>query len=837
MKKNVKACLIPILFACLLCVGSYVFAADEKPGGDLSEIGVARRELQTLEQERAKLEKEAATILAYGELTRQIGLYEALRDRPNIAKIYDDLVKRRKAMGVTFTDDQIAQAKAPFAAMERKVRDAKAKIRRLENLAKPTPTPGNAPNPRGNANTPQSPQFDIDTSKPWTPARQNIEAALNAAPTRPIEDLLEPVHTTRYDGNHLIWAPNPDGKTWDVIPIYYKDYGAATTLPIMDLSTGQVKIVNSPRGLNWHLSPYATAPNGKVYISTMKGRRVAVCIYDPASNEMKLDAVAVPDHVGGETHPLIRSTDGMIFAGGGHPSKAASLIMINPKTGAVTDYGACGPSHAPARCYNYDVGADDTHVYIASGKVPWRLLAVDRKTKKTTTLATTNTSNGLVRVTQDVHGVTAYVRIGDGSKPRLYWCHRGKIVPKDQACPWGTTGTDWKKAQPPKPEVFAEGAVPAPGKKAEIWIKQAVPGVKRDAKNPGWSRFQFDVPLHPMASHRLVELPDGRIFGTAGSYTGNFIFDPSTDKCIYTGNIGLSHYATAIHDNKIWMSGYPGSRLFAYDLAKPLTLGVDSGGPNAKSDAIESPDSNPRLLGTFGKSKCHKMYAAAVGASGTLYFGGRWMRSGSGGGLGWWDPKTNEEAGIWEIFSDQQIAYLAAAGDGKHIVVSTKKVVDTVLKKPTPTEGKLFVFDDATKKIVREITVEKNVGGPGPIAWAGANRIIGWTDDPADTNKSVLYGVDVERGEVAWRLSLPFKLPLKIGDNQKERWDFRLGPDGRIWTFMGRDAKTLVSIDPQTAKVVAITKVNGAGRLAFSGGDVYLSGSSHLRRIRGVVPR
>ncbi len=54
----------------------------------------------------------------------------------------------------------------------------------------------------------------IDTNQPWEPIKQNIESTVNSAREKTIEDLVEPVHTTRFGGeDHLIWAPNPDGKT------------------------------------------------------------------------------------------------------------------------------------------------------------------------------------------------------------------------------------------------------------------------------------------------------------------------------------------------------------------------------------------------------------------------------------------------------------------------------------------------------------------------------------------------------------------------------------------------------------------------------------------------
>lgn len=671
----------------------------------------------------------------------------------------------------------------------------------------------------------------------WIPSPQDVEAAIRNTPKRSVENLLQPVRTITYDGDdNLIWAPNPDGRTWDVIPIYFEGYGGRNTLSIVDLGSGEVKVENRPPGLNWHLPAYVVAPNGKVYIASRKRQRVAIHVYDPAQNELKREAIPTPEHMQGEMHPIVRSQDGMIFVGGGHASKAATCIMIDPRDDSITDFGSLGPSHAPTRCFNYYMGVDDTHVYIASGKVPWYLLAVDRKTKKSTTLAKTENTGGMVVVEQETHGVKARVFLGRGSKRQDYWLHQGKMIPKSAPCPWGKKGVDWQAALPPKPDIYTKNMVPtAAGQSAELWVKANVPQTDRDPKFPGWSRVAYDVPLYPMGSHRLTEMPDGRLLGTGGPYTGNYIYDPSTGKCSYTGKLHLSHYATAAHDNKIWMSGYPASRLYAFDYTKPLQAGGASAGPDTELALNDSLRGNPRFVGRLAESKCHKMYGAAVGASGDIYFGGIWMRTGNGGGLGWWNSVSNKEAGLWKPFSNHQIAYLCAADSGRHIVISTVRVGDLVLKKPTPKEGRLFVFDDSKKEIVREIIVENRVRGPGPIAWAGGNRIIGWTNDPANGRKSILYGVDLERGEVVWKKSLPFKLPVQIGSNQKVPWDFRRGPDGHIWTFMGREAKALVRINPEMATVEGVAHVNRGGRLAFSSSDIYLSGTTYLRRIRNVT--
>ena len=117
----------------------------------------------------------------------------------------------------------------------------------------------------------------------------------------------------------------------------------------------------------------------------------------------------------------------------------------------------------------------------------------------------------------------------------------------------------------------------------------------------------------------------------------------------------------------------------------------------------------------------------------------------------------------------------------------------------------------------------------GLIVGVGGPRVLAMTVDPEDAKGSLLYGVDVKSGEVAFRKKIPYPLGVRIGSNQKERFDYRLGPEGKVWTFIGG---ALVRIDPKDASIDVVGKVKGGGRIAFSGPCIYLSGSTELRRVR-----
>ena len=67
-----------------------------------------------------------------------------------------------------------------------------------------------------------------------------------------------------------------------------------------------------------------------------------------------------------------------------------------------------------------------------------------------------------------------------------------------------------------------------------------------------------------------------------------------------------------------------------------------------------------------------------------------------------------------------------------------------------------------------------------------------------------------------------------------------IGPDGNIWTFLGRgdwardETDTLVRIDGK-GHVEPVCRLKQLGDFIFVGNDMYLTGTDQLRRIRGLV--
>jgi len=337
----------------------------------------------------------------------------------------------------------------------------------------------------------------------------------------------------------------------------------------------------------------------------------------------------------------------------------------------------------------------------------------------------------------------------------------------------------------------------------------------------------------------LVTGPDRRIYGTGDDYVGTFIFDPKTDQTIYSGpRTGLAPYTGIVCDGKLYQSGYPGGPLFVFDPAQPWTLG--KGGPpgDAPPDRGDR-RSNPRLIGEFYRStRVGLMHSSALGADGRVYFGGFGLRHYTGGGFGWYDPKTRKLDGFWKPLSDYAVHWVTPALDGNVIVISTRRAADELNNNQAPPEARLLVFDVNAQMIAREMVPVAKARTTGLIAEVAPGRLLGLTSVPAQSDRSILYGVDVNTGETLFTKELPSPVSKDTSwphwvDPSYEYHAFVRGPDGSVWTWL---KDVLVRIDLQDASVHVVGKVNPVGWPTFVGRDLYLSGSEQLRRFRGIAP-
>jgi len=673
-------------------------------------------------------------------------------------------------------------------------------------------------------------------------AQPDLKDQLARAPRLAPEKLDAPARGVTSWTFQLI--PNPDGKTYDALQWYFKTYSGPTWLYACDLATGEVKKQRFPDRRQIHMHGGMLAPDGKYYIvSPDWSKGMNLFVYDPATNELEDRGIIVPDLVG-ETRRLALAPDGLIYGTGNYrkPRKAGAYCYDWKTNKVVRDYGPVGPAHDPHSAWGYWIGVCDTHIYIASGKIPWYLVAIDIKSGEEKLLFETR-PGGNISIRRMNGGARVSVKADPDAKYEYYWLYHGEAIPKKNNTPPWTPFKSPRDKIPPKPEIYRGQVDPTAEGKAFIWYRTPEDKAKAPKEPPkdarpedlGWKRIELDgVETYPLPIHRLARLPYGRLFGTAQAYIGRFLFDPNTGRGELLGQGGPSIYALAASGDKLYWSGYAGGPVDEFDPSRPWTL-LKGGPPGQAPPKNTDPASNPRrVVGSlFNETRVKKMFSAALGADGRIYFGGAGIRDYAGGSFAWYDPKTGEKGGMWRPFSGYRIYWLTPALEGRCIVASTKTASDELDNYKRPGSARLFVYDTGQRKIVREIVPVAGAHKAGPVVEVAPGRLMGITEDPEVKNGGVLYGVDVNRGEVLFAKKLPDTLRFAWSHGITQ-WDYQKGPRGFVWTTLGN---VLVRINPQDARVEVIGRLDRNGKMCFVGDDLYLAGDLPVRRLAGIARR
>lgn len=701
--------------------------------------------------------------------------------------------------------------------------------------------------------------------------RTELSKKIQAAPLLKPEDLGSPMRSYRGVGGR-IFVPNKDGKTYDFILHYIKNYWGPHTLISFDMGTGKTYVQKYENVLsNWeHLGS-----NNQLY--NVVGGKIEV--YNPDSNTWR--SIKAPEDLGGEVMPMCDGPDGMIYGAGSKDGQAV-IYKLDIDTDKVTPFGKVGPSHAPNGCWGYSVAADDEYVYVASGKIPWYLVAYKISTGKSTVLYTNKTDKGHLGVGNDKQYNLCTAYSNEGDKRIQFWLYHGVLKsrkPEDKKPPFDVTLRK-SKALPPRPKI----AIDSPDAKGDgtFWYLPAgSPDVtdqeklaNADPESLGWKKVDFKIQTFPYPVVSLTPMNDGRILGSGGSYIGNFLYDPQTGQAKHMGRIGLSQGCGIAHEGKFYLSGYPSSPLYEYDPDKPWTA-HKLVKPWEKPITDQDPSANPclKFYMRHTGSGCHRMLGAASGKNGYVYFGGNWYRDGNGGGFAWYNPETKDGGGLYKPLANYQVKYLSMAGDGRYVVLSTSAVRGALDNSEEPASARLFVFDTTTKTLSHSFVPVENAKLTGPILEGPGNTVIGMTYNPQDRlgdekdkdgindKSAIIYKVDVITGKMIWKKLLPYPVGFRTNENAKGKDGFAFikGPDGWIWTYTGgkmvyfdpekpwhntyrgKDL-AIIRINPANGDVDVVGRIDHPSAMAFSGkdlilggGDRYLlEGNTAVRRLRNM---
>ena len=572
--------------------------------------------------------------------------------------------------------------------------------------------------------------------------------------------------------------------------------GVETATYIVNLTDGTFRRMEGKPwdkvALRW---PSARDALGRLYVSCMHGE---LAVYDPRDDSLK---AVRPIKQSTWLRGVVVGEDGACYVSA-FPSGASG--RYDPETGETEDYGQQGGPYKIKNIYGYSVGAEGDWVYTASGKVPWFVVALNRKTKAQKILFEL-TQADFPNIQQ--RGKEVYVTLGRRDMKTNKWSseyhkleggvatkvEKLSSVPKVEG-PWTNI---------PQPKVRTETrAYPMEDGKAVI-LYDLPADAKLEEGATRERRMELPYSGEPFRIGRIAPGPDGSLLLSTNPYGDVTKYLPAEARYETLGNpVNKNVYDLLWHREKVWFCGYASSLIGVFE---------EKGAKVLHSWA-----------GSLGQKHCWHM---VVGADKKIYLGCHAEREFVGGALAWYDPETKEAGG--KRFPNDDCAGITTALDGQLIVYSSTAVADPMHPDATPPGASLYVYDTAKAEFTQRIIPlpgdtprGRVLGSAGGVIEAAPGVILGFT---TWQGKPRMYLADAMTGEVLKRANLP--APPK-GEIVK-------GPDGMVYAFLG---DVLCRIEPKTLAFTAVGNVPGAaGRMAFSGKDLYMTGDIELRRVKGVA--
>jgi hypothetical protein len=157
-------------------------------------------------------------------------------------------------------------------------------------------------------------------------------------------------------------------------------------------------------------------------------------------------------------------------------------------------------------------------------------------------------------------------------------------------------------------------------------------------------------------------------------------------------------------------------------------------------------------------------------------------------------------------------------------VLNSTKILVSTLGRDKGTNGKLFLFNAQQKKLETEFTPLPGETDAGKVVEIELGRILGLV---GGSPKSRVYKFDLQTGKLVFVRDLDGKVFGNV-----RSYDRRVikGPDGYVWLYIDN---AICRINPADGEVEHILDAPPAGNLLFFHGDLYIYGSTDLRRIPG----
>ena len=621
----------------------------------------------------------------------------------------------------------------------------------------------------------------------------------------------------------------------------FPEVGRKVFLTSLKLRTGKLKAhppvgaleTNIHKSLLWE---------GKLYLLLNVPSPSALAIYDLANDTITTveDLFVRP---GNGAFSMCPAADGTIALGSAPPE----ISLYNTKTGEVTKCGKVGPKGAG---FVYSITQDLDYIYGATrGQAPWQVVAVNKKTGKIT-VALEAPMGGYLHVGKAGDRCWAKASTkGKGGEVRVYDLDGGNAVVQKVAPPVKRVKRE------AKPEVMIDDSSGMATETAMVYWrlpedKPAREDLAARAEKNGWRSVKVKARISGVLIHRVVTLDGKTIIANGSPYGQMLTYNTETAEFKLLGRpTNMNVYSLASDGKYAYISGYPGMPFARIDFSRPFT--TDKSYPGRPGIPWTDKRANPWQMCVLGQivAGAHCGVFMHQGGDGRMYTCGMCFRHNAGFAFGWYDPKTEKFGKVDDsMLKHQQVAWMTPVEGGRKLAVATRVQYREYKGGVAPKCGKIFLFDTAEGKFTREYEPLPDVTKLGSVAGVAGGRLVGIAPTSKRRGRSptlttAVYLLDLASGEVLLKRRYQGQIVGAVDkfDIPRKGHDFVTGPDGWVWTMMGRESMpnttALLRIDPQDLSIDVVGTVRGNwNRFIFLGRDLYLGGAERLRRVRNIAP-
>ncbi len=282
--------------------------------------------------------------------------------------------------------------------------------------------------------------------------------------------------------------------------------------------------------------------------------------------------------------------------------------------------------------------------------------------------------------------------------------------------------------------------------------------------------------------------PDGDIYGTTIISMHVFRYHPAKRQLQDLGRVGWGGgevYDVIAYDGKVYMGSYGGGYFAAYDPALPWNPMAEHGGEHAEA--------NPRNFGQLGKGM-NRPFEYTVGPDGRIYIACRANYHVAGGGLGVFDPKTEEKI----VHRDTEQSVQSVASDDTWVYGGTsirggRGCIETT------TEARLFMFSPSDNRRVFECIPQWGAITIGNLA---CSPVTGLVYGSTDTGHLFAFCPERRRVLSRWEMN-DAGTPLMGIPEAHGIIHLTCGRDGDIYGVTRRD---VFKLDVTTGRILYLDK-------------------------------